>query len=491
MKKIILLTLVSVWESVGCCSDEPCISLCCPHDHARLDSDEEHIVHRCDETSSLPSLQTCQPRNTSAALTKFTSRWSLENINFVGDEEFKCSTIVSAKAKLTKFNITLEDGQVKISYKDRNNQTLIWPLQDACLNFYESRKTGKVKPSLYVCDSRPDVSPVKYVYPVMILLSSLLMFLTLIVYILLKDLREPLIGKMVVGFLVNVTLNFLANGISRSLQFIEYDFLNTSPCIFLAYFTHYTFISFFMWMNAMAINMTRKFKNMMENSSGRATNKKLFLIVLYTQGLPALLSIIIAILDNHGDCSKDKDDLILPNIARHNCFLKTQYYKNDLKDIPEHKHFWIKLRSAEFLYYYMIVLIIVLVNIVCFLITGYHLRRHFKDTQPATAKKTVKEQTKMALFISTIMGVTWLLDVISFLVDTADIPEIASDVIQLILDVANLLTGPLIFFNLVCKKSTLEKLKRRVGLDSQPSSSSQQLTKSTSGSKSTVESTAL
>ena len=371
-----------------------------------LETEEKVLAHRCDDTSGLPNIKTCQPANTSNALARFTvnRRWDLSNVNFDGEEEFQCSRLVSAKAKLGDgFKILVEDDQVKITYKDSKNTINYWPLEDACLNFLESKKTpGKIYPSLVVCDSRPQVSRIKIVYPVMILLSSLFMFLTLLVYILLKDMREPLSGKMVVGFLINVTLNFVSNGINRVLPFIENSFLNTPLCIFLAYFTHYTFISFFMWMNAMAINMTYSFKSL-KKPRGTVSKVKMFLIVLYTQGLPALLSIVIALLDNHGDCSRDKDDLILPNIARHNCFLKTQYYNNELKDIPEHRHFWIKLRSAEFLYFYMIVMIIVIFNTVCFIITGFHICRHFKDTN-AVAQRTKKEQAKMAITISTIMG---------------------------------------------------------------------------------------
>ena len=369
-----------------------------------LETEEKELAHRCDDTSGLPNIKTCQPANTSNALARFTKKWDLSNVNFDGEEEFQCSRLVSAKAKLGDgFKILVEDDQVKITYKDSKNTVNYWPLEDACLNFLESKKTpGKIYPSLAVCDSRPQVSRIKIVYPVMILLSSLFMFLTLLVYILLKDMREPLSGKMVVGFLINVTLNFVSNGINRVLPFIENSFLNTPLCIFLAYFTHYTFISFFMWMNAMAINMTYSFKSL-KKPRGTVSKVKMFLIVLYTQGLPALLGIVIAVLDNHGDCSRDKDDLILPNIARHNCFLKTQYYNNELKDIPEHQHFWIKLRSAEFLYFYMIVMIIVIFNTVCFIITGFHICRHFKDTN-AVAQRTKKEQAKMAITISTIMG---------------------------------------------------------------------------------------
>ena len=73
-------------------------------------------------------------------------------------------------------------------------------------------------------------------------------------------------------------------------------------------------------------------------------------------------------------------------------------------------------------------------------------------------------QIKLVINISIIMGVTWMLDVISFVVYKLETRESTSTTVQLILDIVNLLAGVLIFIVLVCKRSILEKIKDQLKL---------------------------
>ena len=92
-------------------------------------------------------------------------------------------------------------------------------------------------------------------YPPVLFLSSFFTLLTFIVYVMLKELRKNLFGKLLTGFLANLCLNFFFNGVSQSLP--ERSF-GSALCIVFGYCTYYTFISFFLWLNALAVNLVYK-----------------------------------------------------------------------------------------------------------------------------------------------------------------------------------------------------------------------------------------
>ena len=203
-----------------------------------------------------------------------------------------------------------------------------------------------------------------FVYPCLLMISCFFIFLTLLAYIFIGDLREPLFGKLVVGFLVNVCLNYFFNGIIQLLPLTSGDHSLSPLCYFLGYVTHHTFVSFFLWMNAMAITISRKLTQMRLPSSNSQSNK-FFLIFLYAQGLPALLSLTIAVIDTTASCD---GSVILPNMAKYNCFLSS----NDSLDE-------FKILSPIVLYYYLIILLIVICNIACFIYTGAFLTSHMRS----------------------------------------------------------------------------------------------------------------
>merc|ERR1712077_35642 len=101
-------------------------------------------------------------------------------------------------------------------------------------------------------------------------------------------------------------------------------------------------------------------------------------------------------------------------------------------------------------YFYLIVLVIITFNIACFSVTAFNLSRHWqamKDIQTTSCSDGLVEHFTIILKLSIIMGVPWVLDVVS-----AALPvEQETDLFPLhvALDVVNLLTGILIFFTLI------------------------------------------
>ena len=81
-------------------------------------------------------------------------------------------------------------------------------------------------------------------------------------------------------------------------------------CIFLGYMIQHTFIAFFFWTNAMAVNVTRRFSNILQTSQEPETRAMLIGNIVYTQGLPIIISIITALVDSFASC-----DSIIPNMG--------------------------------------------------------------------------------------------------------------------------------------------------------------------------------
>ena len=89
---------------------------------------------------------------------------------------------------------------------------------------------------------------------------------------------------------------------------------------------------------------------------------------LFAQGIPILFTVFTVLMDT----IKPIDDP-LPNVGEFSCFIGSEYV--------EGKSFF---KSSEFLYYYLIVLVIITFNIVCFSETARYLSRHWqtmKDIQ--------------------------------------------------------------------------------------------------------------
>ena len=127
--------------------------------------------------------------------------------------------------------------------------------------------------------------------------------------------------------------------------------------ISLGYIIHHSFISFFFWMNAMAVNITYKFSNLLTTHAEERHERSIVSSLMYAQGLPLLITLAIGIIDIYGSC-----DSVIPNIGRYSCFLGSLYDPDKLF-----------IQTAEFFYFYLIIMIIVISNTICFIITGYFL----------------------------------------------------------------------------------------------------------------------
>ena len=228
----------------------------------------------------------------------------------------------------------------------------------------------------YVCQGEPVEAVDDFTnifYPIALFLSSFFILLTIIFSCVLEDMRNNLYGKLKLGFLVNVFIAYFFSGVNFALEYADplgNTFKGTPGCVAIGYIIQHTWVAFFCWTTAMAINITRKFSNIMLTHYEDPCNKELIMHILLAQGLPTVLTIVTIVRDVTGAC-----DSALPNIGHFGCFLGQAYD-------PERRF----VESSVFYYFYLIITILIVINMICFLITGFNLTRHWRAVKDLQTK---------------------------------------------------------------------------------------------------------
>ena len=229
----------------------------------------------------------------------------------------------------------------------------------------------------YVCGNTKDIKEeiISIFYPVSIFLSCFFILLTLIFTIINEDMVSRgtgwMYGKLKIGFLINVLIAYLFAGVNHTLEYVdpEGEFKGSTACIVIGYIIQHTWVSFFCWTSAMALNITKRFNNLLSRQENNS-NRVLILNILFAQGLPMILTLVTVLMDELGGC-----DQSLPNMGYFNCFLGEEFN-------PEKRFHELSI----FFYYYLIISVLLVFNVLCFIITGINLTMHWKSVQTLQTK---------------------------------------------------------------------------------------------------------
>merc|ERR1711953_763602 len=170
----------------------------------------------------------------------------------------------------------------------------------------------------------------------------------------------------------------------------------------------------------------------------------------YAQGVALLLSLVTVIMDNHGEPRYQ------PNIGKYSCWLGSEYSEEERVSFAS---------TPEFLYYYLIIIFIILINIICFLRTGFSLFFHWwqmRGLAQGSINELFKTQVVTLAKLFVIMGIPWIVDVVSAYVKYEYNRINTYDETRLALSILNLLQGVLIFITLLCKPSVYNALKNKI-----------------------------
>ena len=275
------------------------------------------------------------------------------------------------------------------------NSTTNFEKEDFCVAFTDAFSDGtkdehKLSAAYFVCyDSNPIVRGEEFssaFYPLSVFISSSFVLFTIIIYVIIKDLRKNIFGKLTLGFLINVFIAYFTAGIVHSLNYFDQNqtFRGTWGCIVLGYIIQHTYVAILFWTNAMAFTLIKTFSNVLQSEQSES-KKKVLLSLIYAQGtninnvnlyfkfciliilgMPLILTIVTFLMDQFGS----KKSLILPNMGRYRCMVGSEFNPNSSF-----------FKTSQYLYFYLIILIITMVNIICFIITAFNFISHWLSTR--------------------------------------------------------------------------------------------------------------
>ncbi|KAL0882952.1 hypothetical protein ABMA27_016446 [Loxostege sticticalis] len=343
-------------------------------------------------------------------------------------------------AILMKFNVYLKESGVL--FLELPNAYERWTRESTdmyCLD-YAGRKQadGSLKYVFGVWASFDSQPPPKSngFYRTGMMVSCVFLGLVLLVYLVLPELQN-LGGLVLMAYVASLLCAFIC------LLIVQRGDLEASGCKRVSFLTYFFFIASFCWMNIMSCDIWWTFRGYAKARPihRRGEFFKFLMYCLYAFGVSGAMTAALMVL-NDADL-RSLPGFVTPGIPDKGCFLE----------------------GGEKLYYlYMPMLIMIILNWLFFLMTAFNIWRLGRGTAvldsaaagtPA-AHRQQKQRFLVYLKLSIVMGLNWLLEVVSSVT-----PDLLKDV-WYISDTYNMLVGLAIFLIFVCKKKIFKKLYMRL-----------------------------
>merc|ERR1711974_35871 len=290
------------------CHQKVCVSICCPHGQSYLD-DPSYQRLDYEERYDLEPEKKCQSHDIGDWNPRF---WNEQDETEL--ERERNSHYVFKQSSGLKFQCPKDEfGQNADPLPDVFPCSAIYTngslrgivTEDLCENATHQEKfePGRFcvsydgqQPTYYVCRYEPPPPAIKelydWFYPVAMFISSAFLLITIMVYSVVPNLHNTLLGLMKLGYLCNMFLLYICLAINKLVN----DIQETPGCIFLGYFTQYTYTAIFFWANAMALFVVIKTTNLAKMNIYHV-KEQLISVLIYTQGVPLLICIITALVD--------------------------------------------------------------------------------------------------------------------------------------------------------------------------------------------------
>ncbi|XP_055318309.1 G-protein coupled receptor Mth2-like isoform X2 [Sitodiplosis mosellana] len=403
----------------GClCNQRPCIRLCCP-----IGSFYDATVtgkRKCSQNESAHQFESDVFDHTQNKVQKVVLD---QHFEYVDDKP--CSNYYLAG----EYNLT-NTGLIMYENKTVSHSQY-------CLMATPDHETHKAKLNLVMCFKTPDQLNTRLlIFSYGMLLSVPFILATILVYICLPELRN-LHGKCLLCYLIGLVFGYTAMGL---VQLNGMDYVEPMICKSVGYLMYFSLLSAFFWLSVISFDLWWNFRT----TSGFLTfseSKRFVLYMIYAWGLASLLTIVVFILDSTPSLSEN----LRPGMGVGTCFLK-------------------KTVLSQFIFFYMPICIVCTINIIFFLLTALKIRKVQQDLKKVTSQEeSSRHQSKfnhdkdnftlyLRLFI--VMGVTWSMEGLSFLISK-------ESYFFLLTDICNAIQGVLIFVLFVLKRRVLRLIKKR------------------------------
>ncbi|CAH2048767.1 unnamed protein product, partial [Iphiclides podalirius] len=300
--------------------------------------------------------------------------------------------------------------------------------------FYEG-EDGKTQTRMDALACFVDETPPNHfkVRSACMLTSCVFILITVMVYAWLPELRN-MHGRVLMAYLLCLFLGFLC--MSSMQIMLTVDNITKSICVVLTFIIYFALESAFFWLNVMSFDIWWTFSG--KGGMGLTkVSKRFYAYSLYAFGVPTLLTVLLISLEFSGL----RPHPFLPRIQDQGCFL---------------------FGRSKLLYLYGPMLILCLANIVFFIMTAVKIAQIKQQTAMLKSKESAmhdqhrKDKQRLLLYLKlfTVMGINWILEVISALY-----PE--AEYIWNFTDAYNVLIGVTIFIIFVCKRKIYRLIKKR------------------------------
>ncbi|KAJ8731199.1 hypothetical protein PYW07_004363 [Mythimna separata] len=368
---------------------------------------------------------------------KYTGK-SLEDVFNLKPSKFKDAPFRKEVLDVTMldFNIYLtESGVLQLELPNAYNRWNPIPIANYCVDYRIMADPKLVKPRYWVQLPGGDFVQSNIYLTSATLVSCFFMLLVLLVYLLLPELRN-LCGMILMAYVFSLFMAFLL------LAVIQIKIHKTETCIGLTMSIYYFFLATFCWMSVMSYDIWWTFRGY---AKARAIHRrgelfKFLMYALFAFGVPLLMTIGLYVLNSMKDDMRDLPWFVTPHVPEFGCFLEG---------------------GVKLLYLYMPMLILIICNWIFYLMTAFNIWRLSRGTAVLDsaaagnpqAHRTQRHRFMVYLKLSVVMGLNWVLEIVSFRYPGFQIWWIS--------DAYNILIGLLIFLIFVCKKKILRKLCKR------------------------------
>ncbi|KAG5684980.1 hypothetical protein PVAND_014183 [Polypedilum vanderplanki] len=266
------------------------------------------------------------------------------------------------------------------------------------------------------------------IYSIGLLISVLFLIATLAVGFLLLSNHHMLHWRCQTNYVICLLIGDLLLAITQ----IFGTNLPGPACTITAHLMHFFFLATFFWLNTMCFNIWWTFRDFRPTSMEKGQESiRLRIYEVYAWGMPIIITVVAAILDNLPESPTDR--FLRPRFGEKSC--------------------WFYGDMEIFAYFFGPIGILLCVNILLFLSTARQLTCGLwkRDDVKSTSERT--QLGKICLKLVIVMGVTWIIDVISWAVG-------GPDYIWYVTDVINAMQGVLIFIVVGCQPQVWSALKR-------------------------------
>ncbi|XP_058982400.1 G-protein coupled receptor Mth2 [Musca domestica] len=261
-------------------------------------------------------------------------------------------------------------------------------------------------------------------------ISVIFLVPTTLIYLFVGDLSRDIRGKQLISYFISLIGAYSIFSFINISEYVFEDFY----CKLLGISSYFFFTSTYQWLSILCYDMLLNFRHLKENSLYRRHTKRFVYYSSYGWGTALLFTLIVI----WAQLSDKVPDKFKPGIGNEACWLDTNQWSSAI-------------------YFYWPNLIIMLVNVAIFFSLSLHIYRIKHDVAAMKlTKKFFGEYCVIILRLFIVMGISWIMDILSFCLRDFEI----SDYVFMATDVCNALQGVFIFIIFVLKHNVIQAIRK-------------------------------